>query len=102
MTPSAAPPWAPVPRRSAQSGAPAWREAEAQALARRVAELVRSGQARAGEVAVLLRATGDIDCYEQALREQGLKTLASAGAFWERQEVADLLAYLRTLVDPQR
>ncbi|HKH79520.1 MAG TPA: ATP-dependent helicase [Solirubrobacteraceae bacterium] len=85
---------------SAQSGAPAWREAEAQALARRVSELVRSGQTRAGGVAVLLRAVGDIECYEQALRGQGLKTLAGAGAFWARQEIADLLAYLRTLVDP--
>ena len=85
---------------SAETGAPAWREAEAQALARRVSELVRSGQARAGEVAVLLRAVGDIECYERALRGQGLRTLAGAGAFWARQEVADLLAYLRTLADP--
>jgi ATP-dependent helicase/nuclease subunit A len=43
---------------------------------------------------------GDIECYEQALRAQGLSTLASAGVFWERQEVADLLAYLRALADP--
>jgi len=34
------------------------------------------------------------------LREQGLRTVASAGAFWARQEVADLLAYLRALADP--
>jgi len=82
------------------SGAASWREAEAQALARRVAELVGDGQARAGGVVVLLRAVGDIECYEQALRRQGLKTVASAGAFWGRQEVADLLAYLRALQDP--
>ena len=54
-----------------------------------------------GGVAVLLRGTGDIDCYEQALREQGLRTVASAGAFWARQEVADLLAHLRALADPR-
>ncbi len=82
------------------SGAAAWREAEALALALRVSELVRSGRARAGGVAVLLRAVGDIECYEQALRAQGLQTVASSGAFWARQEVADLLAYLRALVDP--
>ena len=35
-----------------------WRQAEARMLARRVAELVETGQARAGEVAVLLRASG--------------------------------------------
>jgi ATP-dependent helicase/nuclease subunit A len=77
-----------------------WREAEARALADRVAELVRSGQASPGGVAVLLRATGDIECYEQALRRRGLRTLATAGSFWTRQEVVDLLAYLRVLVEP--
>jgi ATP-dependent helicase/nuclease subunit A len=82
------------------SGAADWREAEALMLARRVRELVEEGRARAGQVAVLLRGMGDIDCYEQALRGQGLRTLASAGSFWERQEVADLLAYLRALADP--
>jgi ATP-dependent exoDNAse (exonuclease V) beta subunit len=82
------------------SGAADWRQAEALALARRVRELVEEGRTRAGQVAVLLRGMGDIDCYEQALRDQGLPTLASAGSFWARQEVADLLAYLRALADP--
>ncbi|HEY2537667.1 MAG TPA: ATP-dependent helicase, partial [Solirubrobacteraceae bacterium] len=81
------------------SGAAGWREAEALALARRVRELIDRGQARAGGVAVLLRGMGDIDCYEQALRGQGLRTLASAGSFWARQEVADLLCHLRALSD---
>ncbi|HYM45055.1 MAG TPA: UvrD-helicase domain-containing protein [Solirubrobacteraceae bacterium] len=84
----------------AASAAQPWREAEARQLARRVAELVDGGRASPGEVAVLLRGTGDIECYERALRERGLETVASAGAFWERQEVADLLAYLRALEDP--
>lgn len=78
-----------------------WRVAEARALAERVSELVRAGVARPGGVAVLLRGMGDVDCYERALREQGLQTIASAGAFWERQEVVDLLAYLRALADPR-
>jgi len=82
------------------AGAVPWRQAEARALARRVGELVRTGQASPGGVAVLLRAVGDIECYEQALREQGLRTISSAGAFWARQEVADMLAYLRALADP--
>jgi ATP-dependent exoDNAse (exonuclease V) beta subunit len=82
------------------SGAADWREAEALALARRVRELIEEGRTSAGQVAVLLRGMGDIDCYEQALRAQGLRTLASAGSFWARQEVADLLAYLRALADP--
>jgi ATP-dependent helicase/nuclease subunit A len=83
-----------------ESGAAGWREAEARALAGRIDELIRGGRASPGGVAVLLRAVGDIECYEQALRAQGLKTVASAGAFWARQEVADLLAYLRALADP--
>lgn len=82
------------------SGAVGWREAEALALARRVGELVRDGRVRAGRVAVLLRGMGDVDCYEQALRAQGLHTAASAGSFWARQEVADLLAHLRALAEP--
>jgi ATP-dependent helicase/nuclease subunit A len=82
------------------SGAVDWREAEALALARRVRELIDGGRASAGQVAVLLRGMGDIDCYEQALRGQGLRTVASAGSFWARQEVADLLAHLRALADP--
>ena len=87
--------------RTGEGSAAAWREAEARQLAERVAELVQSGLAEPGEMAVLLRATGDIDCdTQQALRARGLQTVASAGAFWERQEVADLLAYLRALAEP--
>jgi len=77
-----------------------WREAEARTLAERVAELVRSGLTRPGEVAVLLRATVELECYERALRQEGLRTIAQGGAFWIRQEVVDLLAHLRVLADP--
>jgi len=51
-------------------------------------------------VVVLLRALGDIETYEQALQLEGLRTLATAGGFWGRQEVVDLLAYLRLLANP--
>ncbi len=91
---------APVAGGGSDSGAVPWREAEARALAERLGELLRTGEVDPGGVAVLLRATGDIECYELALREQGMKTVASAGAFWERQEIVDLLAYLRALADP--
>ena len=80
--------------------ATAWRQAEARMLAQRVAELVECGQAKQGEVVVLLRAVGDLEVYERALRESGLSTLAAVGGFWGRQEVGDLLAYLRTLANP--
>ncbi len=80
--------------------APRWRQAEARLLAQRVAELVESGAAQAGDVAVLLRAVGDLEVYERALQDRGLNTLATVGGFWGSQQVCDLLAYLRTLANP--
>jgi ATP-dependent exoDNAse (exonuclease V) beta subunit len=80
--------------------APRWRQAEARLLAGRVAELVESGAARAGDVAVLLRAVGDLEVYERALQDRGLDTLATVGGFWEDEQVGDLLSYLRTLANP--
>jgi len=90
----------PPSARQAHAAGPRWRLAEARMLAERVAELVASGRARAGEVAVLLRAVGDLEVYERALQERGLRTLASVGGFWGRQQVGDLLAYLRALANP--
>jgi ATP-dependent exoDNAse (exonuclease V) beta subunit len=77
-----------------------WRQAEARLLAGRVSELVSSGQARAGEIVVLLRALGDLPVYESALRGHGLPTLASVGGFWSHQQVGDLLSWLRALANP--
>jgi ATP-dependent helicase/nuclease subunit A len=77
-----------------------WRQAEARMLAQRVAELVNGGEAQAGEVVVLLRSVGDLEVYERALQEHGLRTLAAVGGFWGHQQVGDLLAYLRVLANP--
>ncbi len=77
-----------------------WRQAEAALLARRIAQLIASGEARAGDVVVLLRALGDLPVYESALRRHGLRTLAGVGGFWSHQQVGDLLAWLRTLANP--
>ncbi len=77
-----------------------WRHAEARLLAQRVAELVDAGQAAAGDVAVLLRAAGDLPVYERALEERGLRTLAAVGAFWGHPQVGDLVAWLRALANP--
>jgi ATP-dependent helicase/nuclease subunit A len=77
-----------------------WRQAEARQLADRVAELISAGEARAGEVAILLRALGDLPVYESALRHRGLSTLAGVGGFWSHQQVRDLLAWLRALANP--
>ncbi len=80
--------------------AQAWRQAEARLLAQRVGELVRSGRARAGDVVVLLRASGDLEVFERALQLVGLRTLAAVGAFWGHQQIGDLVAYLRALANP--
>jgi ATP-dependent helicase/nuclease subunit A len=80
--------------------APLWRQAEARMLAQRVSELVASGRVRAGDVVVLLRATGDLEVFERALQLCGLRTLAAVGTFWGHQQIGDLLAYLRALANP--
>ncbi|MDW8337808.1 MAG: 3'-5' exonuclease [Thermoleophilia bacterium] len=80
-------------------GAPEhWREAEARAIAARVAELVSSGAALPGEIAVLFAAGTDAERYEEALRKEGLPTYRATGrGYFGQQQVADLLAYLRLL-----
>lgn len=80
--------------------AQAWRQAEARLLAQRVGGLVRSERARAGEIVVLLRASGDLEVFERALQLVGLRTLAAVGAFWGHQQIGDLVAYLRALANP--
>jgi ATP-dependent helicase/nuclease subunit A len=96
--------WADSPHAPAIAGtlppAPLWRQAEARLLAGRLCELVASGAAAPGDVAVLLRAAGDLPVYEQAMVEQGLAVLASAGGFWGDPQVGDLLAWLRALANP--
>ena len=77
-----------------------WRQAEARMLAERVAGLVRAGDAAAGDIVVLLRSTGDLEVYERALQLRGLRTLATVGTFWNRQQITDVTAYLRALANP--
>ncbi|UGS37840.1 UvrD-helicase domain-containing protein [Capillimicrobium parvum] len=80
---------------------PAWRRAEARLLAQRLRELVDSGEAAPGEIAVLVRAAASMPVVERALADAGLPTLASAGrGFWTRQEVVDLMGYLAALANP--
>jgi ATP-dependent helicase/nuclease subunit A len=75
-----------------------WREGEAQAIARRVAELVETRAATPGEIVLLFAAGTDAERYESALREQGLPTYRATGrGYFGQQQVVDLLAYLRLL-----
>jgi len=78
-----------------------WRLAEAQALAARIGELVRTGT-RPGDVVVLMRATTDMRAYERALERHGLPTYVIGGrGYWSHPQVLDLVAYLRVLANPR-
>jgi ATP-dependent exoDNAse (exonuclease V) beta subunit len=80
---------------------PLWRRAEARALARRIDELIATGAHRAEDIVLLFRAAGAIWIYEAALADLGHATLATAGGgFFERPEVADLVAFLKALANP--
>jgi len=76
----------------------AWRRGEAKAIARRVNELIASGEAEAGEIVLLFAAGTDAEQYEEALRELGLPTYRATGrGYFGQQQVVDLLGYLRLL-----
>jgi ATP-dependent helicase/nuclease subunit A len=82
--------------------APSARHAEARLVAQRIADLVRDGEADAGDVVVLLRAATDIGLYERAIEQEGLATLATGGrGWWGRRQVQDLCCYLGALANPR-
>jgi ATP-dependent helicase/nuclease subunit A len=75
-----------------------WRDGEAQAIARRVGELVDNGIATPGEIVLLFAAGTDAERYEAALRANGLPTYRATGrGYFGQQQVVDLLSYLRLL-----
>jgi ATP-dependent exoDNAse (exonuclease V) beta subunit len=75
-----------------------WRKAEARHIARRVRELVDSGEAAPGEIVLLFAAGTDARLYEEELRAAGLPTFRATGRdYYHQQQVVDLLAYLRLL-----
>jgi ATP-dependent exoDNAse (exonuclease V) beta subunit len=75
-----------------------WRDGEAEAIARRVRELVDANVATPGEIVLLFAAGTDAERYESALRAEGLPTYRATGrGYFGQQQVVDLLAYLRLL-----
>jgi ATP-dependent helicase/nuclease subunit A len=97
---------------SSQAGAAEARAAEADHLARRLRQLLDSGEqvvgtqeayraAGPGDMAILFRAMTDVGIYEQALRRWGIPFYTVAGSgFFARQEVLDVLNLLRLLRQP--
>ncbi|HSS53627.1 MAG TPA: UvrD-helicase domain-containing protein, partial [Gaiellales bacterium] len=78
----------------------AWRQAEAAAIALRVRELVDAGVCGAGGVVLLFEAGTDAGTYEDALQQQNLPTVRATGrGYYGQQEVGDLIAYLRLLIN---
>ncbi len=77
------------------------RTAEARLLAARLSELIETGSAMPGDIAVLLRSATDIRIYENELAARGHATLTPAGAgFYERPEIVDLTAFIAALANP--
>jgi ATP-dependent helicase/nuclease subunit A len=75
-----------------------WRRGEAQAIARRVRDLVDAGVATAGEIVLLFAAGTDAEWYEDELRKAGLPTYRATGkGYFGQQQVVDILGYLRLL-----
>ncbi|MDA8069294.1 MAG: UvrD-helicase domain-containing protein [Actinomycetota bacterium] len=91
----------PAGQDAAEPVAAPWRLAEARALAARVAELIATGDARPGEVAVLVRASTDLRVYERALEQAGVPTYLIGGrGYWSDPQLAELVSYLRALANP--
>ncbi|HKB06564.1 MAG TPA: UvrD-helicase domain-containing protein [Gemmataceae bacterium] len=100
------------PKRGERENAADVRSREADAIARRIAEVIDSPEARVrdgdslrpvtpGDVVLLFRSMSNVGIYEAALRKHGLDYYLVGGrAFFAQQEVYDLLNLLRALENP--
>jgi len=90
------------------------RQEEAAALALRIRSMVDKGEKRIlsddgepravqfGDIALLFRAMTDVRIYEDALLQYGIPfTVVSGGGFFKKQEVLDILNFLRLLLNPE-
>ncbi|RNM15057.1 DNA helicase PcrA [Nocardioides pocheonensis] len=74
---------------------------EARFVAEEIDKLTDSGAARAGDVAVFYRTNAQSRVFEEVFIRVGMPYKVVGGVrFYERREVRDALAYLRTLVNP--
>jgi DNA helicase-2/ATP-dependent DNA helicase PcrA len=75
---------------------------EAEGIAGRIAGLVHEGEYGFADIAVFCRVTALTRPFEQAFRSAKIPYQIVGGvAFYERQEVKDVLAYLNLLVNPK-
>jgi DNA helicase-2/ATP-dependent DNA helicase PcrA len=77
-------------------------EAEAEAVAKEISVRRYTQNAKWGEFAILYRTNTQARPLEEALRSQNIPYRVIGGtSFFERKEVADAIAYLRTVANPQ-
>ncbi len=77
------------------------RRIEAEAVARRAAQLVRDGEAEWGDIAILLTGWAALDTYRLALEAAGAPTYPLLNErFWLRREVIDMIVALKAIRDP--
>jgi DNA helicase-2/ATP-dependent DNA helicase PcrA len=75
---------------------------EAESIAARIAAMVRQGENRFSDIAVFCRTTALSRPLEQAFRAARIPYQVVGGvAFYERQEVKDVLAYLSLMANPK-
>ncbi len=75
---------------------------EAQGVVRKIVSLVREGEYSYKDVAVFCRITALTRVFEQACRAAGIPYQVVGGqAFYERQEIKDVLAYLNLIANPK-
>jgi DNA helicase-2/ATP-dependent DNA helicase PcrA len=74
---------------------------EAQQIVEEIQALVKAGDYRYGDCAVLYRVNAHSRALEDALIDAGIPyVIHGAAGFYQRKEVRDILAYLRILEDP--
>ena len=74
---------------------------EAQSVIRELERLVRTGDYKRGDVAIMYRVNAQSRAFEEACLRYGVPYQLVGGLrFYQRQEVKDLIAYLRLLVNP--
>ncbi|MFC1713766.1 ATP-dependent helicase [Candidatus Poribacteria bacterium] len=76
------------------------REREAEIIAQEIAKLLTRG-VELDDIAILMRSLSRVRIYEDALRRSQIpyRTVGGTG-FYDRQEIRDILAYLRVIDDP--
>ncbi|OYD08873.1 UvrD-helicase domain-containing protein [Paludifilum halophilum] len=90
----------PLPDPEEKSSGTDLREMEAEWIARRIGELIDEGVPAAG-IAVLFQAMTHVKQYEQALIRRDIPFRVVKGrGFYHRQEVLDVIHFMRSLSDP--